>query len=296
VDYLRVLANPQLRDPVLIAAFAGWNDASEVSTFAARYLVRQWRARKMADIDPEEFYVFTETRPDVHIAGRFQRRIEWPSNELFFHNNRRGSRDFVVLIGVEPQLKWRTFTDVLIDFCRRQGINTVVTLGGFIADVPHTYPVPLSGTASPSSLARRLRRVGVEATRYDGPTGIVGVLNAACARKGLATASIWGSVPEYLSASPNPKVTLAILEALSALLDLDVDLAGLRRLEVQFEQQVARIVEDNPELAAYVQQLEEQQREVQGGLGSEQESWSSGEDLIRDVEEYLRRRRNQSNG
>ncbi len=296
VDYIRVSASPQLRDPALIVAFAGWNDASEVATFAARYLVDQWRARKMADIDPEEFYVFTETRPTVRVAGRFQRHIEWPDNDFYFHTNRRGKRDFVVLIGTEPQLKWRTYSEALTSFCQQQGINTVVALGGFVADVPHTAPAHLSGTGSPSWLARRLRRLGVEGTQYEGPTGIVGVLNVACARKRLATANIWGSVPEYLSASPNPKVALAMLERLRDLLDVDVDLNELRQLERQFDQQVAEVVAENPELRDYVQQLEERDRTgrlEREELPSEQEPLPSGEDLIRELEEYLRRRRSQ---
>jgi len=301
VDHLRTTENPELRNPALIVAFAGWNDASDVATFAARFLVEQWRARRMAEIDPEDFYVFTETRPQVRIAGRFQRRVDWPANEFFYHVNRRGERDFVVLIGVEPQLKWRTFTDLITGFCRQHGINTVVTLGGLVADVPHTVPTRLNGTASPAGLARRLRRLGVESTRYQGPTGILGVLNAACARKRLATASIWGTVPEYLSASPNPKVALAMLEALAALLDLDVDLRELRRLGAQFDRQVADILEANPDLQSYVQELEEQERagarEAEEEPQAEHEPLPSGEELIREVEEYLRRRyRSQGGG
>lgn len=300
MDYIRTYSSPQLRDPVLIAAFAGWNDASEVATFAAQFLVDQWNVRKMAEIDAEEFYVFTETRPQVRIPGRFQRHIEWPANEFFYHLNQRGERDVVVLIGVEPDLKWRTFTDVLMGFCRQHSISTVVTLGSLVADIPHTLPVRLSGTASPSSLARRLRRLRVEPTRYAGPTGINGALNAACARRRLATASIWGSIPEYLSASPNPKVALAMLERLNALLNLDVDLAELQLLEAQFDRQVSEIVADDPELQAYVAQLEEQrqaeQLQARKARRPEHEPLPSSEELIRDLEEYLRRRRNQNGG
>ncbi len=298
MDHIRTYVSPQLKDPALIAAFEGWNDASEVATFAARFLVEGWNARKMAEFDPEEFYVFTETRPQVRIPGRFQRHVEWPANEFYFHINEGGERDVVVLIGTEPQLKWRTFADSVTNFCRQHGITTVVTLGALVADVPHTLPVRLTGTASPAGLARRLRRLGVDPTRYSGPTGILGVLAAACARRRLAVASIWGSTPEYLSASPNPKVAVAMLERLSSLLQIDVDLGELKQLEAQFDRQVAEILAADPELQAYVRQLEEQERAEQPVEEEEaraaHEPLPSGEELIREVEEYLRRRRAQS--
>lgn len=297
MEYVQTFVSPQLRNPAMIVAFAGWNDASEVATASARFLVDQWGARKMAEIDPEEFYVFTETRPHVRIAGRTQRRIDWPANEFFYHVGEEGARDFVVLIGVEPQLRWRTFVDGVTRFCKRHGITTVVTLGGLIADVPHTAPVRLSGTGSTSWLAQRLRQLGVEATRYEGPTGILGVLGSALARRRLAVASLWGNVPEYLSASPNPKVVLAMLQRLSALLDFEVDLSELKALGAEFDRQVAAILAENPELRAYVQELEEQQRPPARARPRPQpEPLPSGEELIRELEEYLRRRRSQGGG
>lgn len=297
VSRIRTYARPQLREPVLIAAFAGWNDASEVATFSAQFLIDQWNMRKMAEIDPEEFYVFTETRPQVRIPGRFQRHIEWPSNEFFYHINKAGERDIMVLLGVEPDLKWRTFTDALTGFCRQYGVTTIVTLGALVADVPHTLPVRLAGTGSPAQFAKRLRQVGVETTRYAGPTGINGVLNSSSARKRFATASIWGSIPEYLSASPNPKVALAMLERLSALLDFEVDLTELQLVEAQFDRQVSEIVAEDPELQAYIQQLEARRQAERPPSRrrrrAEQEPLPSSEELIRDLEEYLRRRRGQ---
>jgi len=299
VDHINSYASPELRNPALIAAFGGWNDASEGATFAARVLIQQWRARKLAEIDPEEFFVFTDSRPHVRVAGRFQRRVDWPANEFFYHIDSEGERDYVVLVGSEPQLKWRAFTNAITGFCRQRGIGTVVTLGGQVADVPHTLPVRLSGIGSPSWLARKMRRLGIETTFYEGPTGIVGVLNAACARKRLATASLWALSPEYLSASPNPKVALALLEALRDLLDVKVDLADLQSLEEQFDRQVAEIVAEDAELQDYVRQLEEQARaEEAGRLDAEQRRLRqrplpSSEELIREVEEFLRRRRSQ---
>lgn len=299
MDHISQYASPELRNAVLIAAFAGWNDASEAATFATRFLVQQWRARKLAEIDPEEFFVFTDRRPHVRVAGRFQRRVDWPANEFFFHTDPTSERDYVVLVGTEPQLKWRTFTNALLGFCRRQGINTVVTLGGLVADVPHTLPVRLTAIGSPTWLARKMRRNGLATSHYDGPTGIVGVLNAASVRKRMVTASLWASSPEYLSASPNPKVALALLDALRGLFDVPVDLGDLLELEAQFDRQVAELVAEDSELQDYVRQLEEQvQAEEAGQVEAEEQKLSqeplpSPEELIREVEEYLRRRRAQ---
>lgn len=299
MEHLRVFDGPRLRDPVAIAAFGGWNDASEVATFAARFLVQQWGARKMAEIDPEEFYVFTETRPHVHIAGRFQRQIEWPANEFYYHVDHEGRRDFVVIIGVEPQLKWRTFATTVLEYCRQIGVTTLVTLGGLIADVPHTVPVRLSGTSSSPKTSQRLRQLGVEPTRYEGPTGIVGVLNSVFAREGFAAASIWGTVPDYLSATPNIKVSLAILDRLNSLLDLKANLSELRLLEGQFDRQVSEALAENPEVQAYVEELEE--RERSGRKGQEggrpaPEPLPSSDALIRELEDFLRRRQRGQGG
>lgn len=299
MDYLRVFENPRLRDPIMIAAFAGWNDASEVATFAARFLVQQWTARKMAEVEPEDFYVFTETRPTVRVTGRLQRRIEWPANEVYFHIDMTSAKDYIVLIGVEPQLKWRTFTDMLVGFAKQHGVSRLLTLGGLVADAPHTLPARLSGTSNSVQLSHELRVLGIEPTRYEGPTGILGVLNAYFARAGLTTASIWGAVPDYLSASPNIKVSLALLEKLGALLHLNLDLSELRSLESQFDRQVAEALADNPEVQAYVHELEERvqtRRREPSAPRSEQEMLPSGESLIQELEEYLRRRQRGQGG
>ncbi len=300
MEYLRILESPPLRDAVAIAAFGGWNDASEVATFAARYLVQYWNARKMAELDPEEFYVFTETRPHVRIAGRFQRRIEWPANEFYYHVDRKGARDYVIITGVEPQLKWRTFAESIAAFCRDIGVTTFVTLGGLVADVPHTLPVRLSGTSSQPQTSQRLRRLGVEPTRYEGPTGIVGVLNSTCAQHGITTASIWGTVPDYLSATPNVKVTLAILDRLSSFLGLNLELGDLRTLEGQFDRQVSEALAENPEVQAYVQELEERERSggkpPQEDLRPGTETLPSSDALIRELEDFLRRRQKGQGG
>lgn len=299
MDHLRVFESPQLRAPVMIAAFAGWNDASEAATFAARFLVQQWTARKMAEVEPEDFYVFTETRPTVHVTGRLQRRIGWPANEIYFHINTSGERDYIILLGVEPQLKWRTFTDMLVAFAKQHSVSRLLTLGGLVADAPHTLPARLSGTSNSVQLSHELRLLGVEPTRYEGPTGILGVLNAYFARAGLSTVSIWGAVPDYLSASPNIKVAHAMLEKVNALLKLDLDLSELRGLESQFDRQVSEALADNPEVQAYVHELEDRLRSLRSEpreSRSEQESSPSGESLIEELEDYLRRRQGGQGG
>lgn len=300
MEYLRVLEEPELRAPVMIAAFAGWNDASEVATYSARYLVSQWTARKLAQIDPEEFYVFTETRPTVRIAGRFQRRIDWPANDLYYFVNTAGDHDFVVLIGVEPQLKWRTFAQTIANYAKRLGVTTLVTLGGLVADVPHTVPVKISGTSNAPRISQELRRVGVEPTRYEGPTGIVGVLNATCAEMGIHTGSMWGSVPDYLSATPNLKVVTAILDRLNALLTLDLDLTEMHLLESQFDRQVDEALAENPEVQAYVRELEARERGAgdtePGDPKPQGEHLPSSDSLIRELEDFLRRRQKGQGG
>ncbi|MHB1133286.1 MAG: PAC2 family protein [Chloroflexota bacterium] len=292
MDYLRVFESPQLRDPVMIAGFAGWNDASEVATFAARFLVQQWTARKMAEVESEDFYVFTEARPTVRITGRMQRRIDWPSNELFYHIDPDGEHDYIILIGVEPQLRWRAFTDMLIGFAKEQRVSRLFTLGGLVADAPHTLPARLSGITNSASLTQELRALGVEPTRYEGPTGIIGVLNTYFARAGFTTASLWGSVPDYLSASPNLKVTLALIERLNKVLNLRLDLSELHLMEKRFEIQVTEALADNPEVQAYVRELEDRLSSppVAEDTAPEQEPLPSGDDLIQHLENYLRKR------
>lgn len=301
MEYLRVIDQPELRQPVMVAAFAGWNDASEVATFSARFLVSQWRARKLAEIDPEEFYDFSETRPTVRIAGRFQRRIDWPANDVYYYSAPGSARDFVILVGVEPQLRWRTFAKTISEFASSLGVTTLVTLGGLIADVPHTLPTRLSGTSNTPKIGQQLRRIGIEPTRYEGPTGIVGVLNAACAAAGIHTGSIWGSVPDYLSATPNIRVAAAMLQKLNALLDLGLDLTEINLMDSQFERQVNEALAENPEVQAYVRELEQRALETHGDEGGDpgrqgQEPAPGSDSLIRELEDFLRRRQKGQGG
>ncbi len=285
---------PSLRNPLLIAAFAGWNDAAESATTAARLLVEKWSAQRFADIDPEEFYDFTSTRPTVSVGPDYQRSLAWPSNSFFYHIDPALERDVVVLVGIEPQLKWRAFTAAIMDVARQCEVGMIVTLGAMLGDVPHTRDVPLIGFATDPLLLERLRALRVGPTRYQGPTGIPGVIHDACRQADLPAISLWASVPHYLGISQNPKVARALLVTLDALFSLDLDLDDVDHAVQRFEQQVSAIIATNPEAATYLQELE---RRADAAGESEEDAelppLPPSEVLIKDLEEFLKRRRRQ---
>jgi predicted ATP-grasp superfamily ATP-dependent carboligase len=252
MEIVRWEGRPRLRKPVLVAAFEGWNDAGDAASTAAHYMAVAWGADRFATIDPEEFYDFTATRPQVRMVDEGARRIEWPTNE-WAAASLPGPRDVLFLHGTEPQLRWRTFCATVLGVARATGAEMVVTLGSLLTDTPHTRPVPLTGTAGPE-LAGRL---GVRRSRYEGPTGIVGVLHDACARADLPSASLWAAVPHYVGQVPSPKAALALVERASAILEAPVDTSELRDAAEAYERQVTEQVEDDENALAYVRQLEE---------------------------------------
>jgi predicted ATP-grasp superfamily ATP-dependent carboligase len=271
----------QLRRPVLIAAFEGWNDAGDGASLAVGYLAEAWSARRFATVDPEEFYDFTATRPQVRLGEDGTRQIEWPATELWAAGLPGTGRDVVLLRGVEPQLRWRTFCAAVVGVARTVGAELVVTLGALLADVPHTRPVRVSGMAHDPMLAERL---GLHRSTYEGPTGIVGILHDACIRAGLPSASLWASVPHYVSQVPSPKAALALVERSAALVGTRVDPVELRAAALAYVEQVSERVADDEDAAAYVAQLEAADDE-------EQESASalpSGDTLAAEVERFLR--------
>ena len=212
MDELRLIERPSLDRPILVASFRGWNDGGQGATLATGYLAKLWGAERFAEIDPEGFFDFQATRPHVTLVDGMSRRIDWPENALF-HASVDGERDAVLLMGVEPNLRWRTFTDLVVGLAKDLGVELVVTLGALLADVPHTRPAPVTGTASDPDLIERL---GLQASRYEGPTGIVGVLHDACRRAGIPSASLWAAVPHYVSLAPSPRAALALCEGLGA--------------------------------------------------------------------------------
>jgi proteasome assembly chaperone (PAC2) family protein len=254
VDAVRWTARPTLRRPVLVAAFEGWNDAADAATTAVKYLDERWSARGFAEIDPEEFYDFSSTRPHVQLVDGLTREIVWPSNTFSAAALPAARRDVVLALGTEPQLRWRTFCEQVLSIVRETGVELVLTLGALLADVPHTRPVQVTGTAADDELVSRL---GLQRSRYEGPTGIVGVLHDALSRAGVPSASLWAAVPHYVAATPSPKAALALVQRTADLLSSPMVVTDLEIAAASYERQVSEVVEADDDVSAYVRQLEE---------------------------------------
>jgi proteasome assembly chaperone (PAC2) family protein len=281
-----------LRRPVLITAFSGWNDAAEAATTAARYLASSFSAEKFAEIDPEEFYHFGLSRPYVRYksGSETEREIIWPATEFSVARDGGLARDLIIAVAIEPHLKWRTYCAAVLELARRCEATLVLTLGALLAEVPHTRPVRISGSASDPELAARL---AVRASRYEGPTGIVGVLNIACREQGLAMASVWANVPHYVSGIENPKAALALVQRVLTLLNLEADLGDLEEASRQYDQNLAEIVAQNAKIKAYVAKLESrdaasEEAETPPASGSDLPPAS---ELVAEIEQFLRQQR-----
>jgi proteasome assembly chaperone (PAC2) family protein len=299
MPYTHIEQIPPLRSPLLIVAFAGWNDAAESATTAARIFIEKWSAERFADIEPEDFYDFTSTRPTVSVAPDYQRNLAWPTNSFFFHVDPLLERDVIVLVGNEPQLKWRTFTGEIMDVARQCGVEMILTLGALLADTPHTRPVPLIGFATDAALLERLRALQVGPTRYQGPTGILGVIHDAARQAAIPAISLWASVPHYLGISQNPKVARALLCVVDQLFKLGLDFSDVDRAIERFDQQISAIIATNPEAQTYLEELERRADAVAEGQteeGEEAFTLPSSEALIKDLEEFLKRRRREQQG
>src|SRR5215469_18579758 len=226
---------PELRNPVLVAAFAGWNDAADAATTSIKFLIDRWKPTKLADIEAEEFYDFTETRPTIHASKGVQRIISWPSNQFLAYVAPHFDRDIILYLGVEPQLKWKTFTSTLLEVCKRFNVSEVLLLGAFLANIPHSMEVPVSGFSSNPEMLERLLEIDVHSSRYEGPTGIVGVLHDTFGRANIRVSSLWAAAPHYLAATPNIKVTVALLRYLNTFLSFDLDLSDIQSDALHFE-------------------------------------------------------------
>ena len=278
---------PELHDPVVIVAFEGWNDAASAATDAARHLVSRFGGRRFATIDGEQFYSFTDVRPSVSIMPGGARRVGWHKNEFYYLRNLKGPHDLVVFVGVEPNLRWRTFAGAHIDLYKQIGAHFVVSLGALLADVPHTRPIRVTGSAFDPEVAARL---SLSTSRYEGPTGIVGVLSDALRGQGVATASLWANTPHYINTSKNPNATRALLVRLQELVGSQFDLRELDAAGKRFVREVDEAVVANGEIAAYVRRLEEAFDES-AGEELEGEDLPEPGDAVTDVEEFLRRQR-----
>lgn len=281
-DILHLESLPALRSPYLLAAFAGWNDAAQVATHALETLAEGWDMEAFAEIDAEEFYDFSETRPTVSIEPSGMRALDWPSN-IFYSHVTGGPHDVVILIGVEPQLKWRTFSDIIVNLAESLGVSALVTLGGLLADVPHTIEPRLSGFVHGPEGLPSISDLSLRVSSYEGPTGIVGVLHDFWTRTGNSAISLWGSVPHYISASPNPGVALALLRRVETILGIPVPTGPLELQNGAFQTQVEAALSQNPEAASYVRELEQ--------AFSDDTPPPPGPDLIADLEKFLRLRR-----
>ena len=251
MEHVHWTARPKLSSPVVVCAFTGWNDAGDAASSAVRHLVGAWHAEPFASLDPEEFFDFQSTRPEVRLIDGHTREIAWPSNEMYYASTPGG--DVVLLLGAEPQLRWRTFCRQITDVAREYSSSLVLTLGALLADVPHTRPVSMVGTATDDAL---IERFGLARSRYEGPTGVVGVLHDACNRAGLPSASLWAAVPAYAAAVPSPKAAMALVERAAAFVGSPVALDELQAAGTQYEHDVDELVASDEDLSGYVRRIE----------------------------------------
>jgi proteasome assembly chaperone (PAC2) family protein len=281
-EELRIHSRPELEKPVLLAAFRGWNDGAQAASLAAGYLAKTWDAEQFAEIDPEDFFDFQATRPHVSLEDGLTRRIEWPETG-FYHARPEGlDRDVVLLLGIEPNLRWRTFTELVVGLASELEVELMITLGALLADVPHTRPAPVTGSATDSELVERL---GLSASRYEGPTGIVGVLHDACREAGIPSASLWAAVPHYVSLTPSPRAAVALCERLGSLIGVDIDVDELEEAAQSYEEQVSEAVASDEETASYVEELERRTDSIE-----ESSDLPSGEALAAELTRFLRER------
>ncbi|MGW2181800.1 PAC2 family protein [Streptomyces sp. NPDC001732] len=271
---------PELIDPVMVAAFEGWNDAGDAASTAVAHLEREWKGEVFAALDAEDYYDFQVNRPTVWLDGGV-RKITWPTTRLsVVRVGGEKPRDLVLVRGIEPSMRWRSFCNEILGFAHELGVEMVVVLGALLGDTPHTRPVPVSGVTSDPDLARTM---DLEETRYEGPTGIVGILQEACTHAGVPAVSLWAAVPHYVSQPPNPKATLALLNRLEDLLGLRIPLGELPEDARAWQLGVDQLAAEDSEVAEYVQTLEE-------ARDTAELPEASGEAIAREFERYLRRR------
>ncbi|MEU9958270.1 PAC2 family protein [Streptomyces sp. NPDC050982] len=271
---------PELVDPVMVAAFEGWNDAGDAASTAVAHLDREWKGEVFAALDAEDYYDFQVNRPTVWLDGGV-RKITWPTTRLsVVRVGGDKPRDLVLVRGIEPSMRWRSFCNELLGFAHELGVELVVILGALLGDTPHTRPVPVSGVTSDADLARTM---DLEETKYEGPTGIVGILQEACTHAGVPAVSLWAAVPHYVSQPPNPKATLALLNRLEDLIDMRIPLGELPEDARAWQLGVDQLAAEDSEVAEYVQTLEE-------ARDTAELPEASGEAIAREFERYLRRR------
>ena len=283
---MEILKIPVLRSPVMIIAFSGWNDAGEAASGAASHLLGCWTdpafdvvPELIAEVDPEEFYDFQVNRPTVYVDDSSIRNLTWPGTQVFALATPTLSHDFIVVRGVEPSMKWKTFASDLLDLADDCEVDLVITLGSMLADTPHTRPITVSGSGAHPDIATRL---GVEISKYEGPTGILGVIQDSCIRRGIDAISLWAAIPHYASNSPSPKASLALVNALEDFLEISIPQGDLPDEAIEWETEVTELAKEDSDVAEYVKALEDSKDAVD--LPE-----ATGESIARELERFLRR-------
>lgn len=272
---------PELREPIMLLSFGGWSDAGEASSGVISHLLSSLNqsAELIAEITSEDFYDYQVNRPLIFIDGSMVRSLTWPGLQIFALKNPMSDRDFILVRGVEPSMRWRTFADQILDFADDCEVSTVISLGSMLADTPHTRAIPVSGTGAHPDIAAKL---GVEISRYEGPTGILAVIQDGCVRREIDAIALWAAIPHYANGSPSPKATLALLNALEDFLSISLPQGELPIASKEWEEAVNQMVSEDSDIQEYIKSLEESKD--QSDISDE-----SGEELAREVERFLRR-------
>ena len=282
---------PSLRSPIMIVACGGWSDAGEAATGVINHLLATLNGdvdletfipELIAEIDSEDYYDYQVNRPLILVDDSMIRSLTWPGLQVFAQRNPFGDRDFVLVRGVEPSMRWKSFANELLDLAEDLEVELVITLGSMLADTPHTRSIPVSGTGAHPDIAARL---GVEVSRYEGPTGILAVIQDGCVRRGIDAIALWAAIPHYASANPSPKATLALINGLEDFLEISLPQGILPEITAQWEEAVNQMAQEDSDIAEYVKTLEESKDAA--GVDDD-----SGEELAREVERFLRRQNN----
>ena len=286
MQHLRILEMPGAPIDLMITALAGWADAGEAATAALRRLARQFDAKKFAEMDPEEFYDFSQVRPYTSLSREGLRRIRWPANEVFYSSAGMSGRGVLLFLGVEPSLKWRTYAESIIDLGRDCGVSRVVHIGALLDAVPHTREVLLTGSSNNLELNNALTDHGIRASRYQGPTGITSAVMEACSKRDISFTTLWGHAPHYLHAAPNYTVSHALVKALSGLLATPIELKELEEASATYHHEVSSAVAEDTQLSSYIEKLEERYDSAE----HQAMEMPRPEELVRDLEEFLKER------
>lgn len=313
MEHVRVSELPATEHATLIAAFNGWNDAADAATWAIKFLVNQWDATSFAEIDGEEFFDFTQTRPTIRVNRGMLRRVSWPANRFYIaqrpaptpeaSESEGRTSDVILLLGDEPHFRWRTFAREVMEVARLCHVEDIILLGALVAEVPHTAPVQIGGAATTDEYLKLMERCGIERTRYSGPTGIVAILQDMARSQSIPTLSLWGSTPHYISATPNLPVSEALLRKLDMLKGFHLQLKELSRAAQRFTQRVSSLVADDPAASAYVRDLEAREPQADQPIVPFDASGihkipkdgelPTGEQAIEGAEQWLRRIRDE---